>query len=91
MGFKSLQTTYCKTWILFEILKLSCSEYVIDCNNFYGESQIEPYSARIKGGDQALWIMLLLLLTTSLLCLQHSRNLGTTLYASPVYHLLVQC
>ena len=78
MGFKSLQTTYCKTLILFEILKLSCSESVIDCNNLYGESQMEPYSARIKAGDQVSWIMLLLLLTNSLLCLQHSRNLGTT-------------
>ena len=38
-----------------------------------------PYRAWLKGGPQDWWILILLLLTTSpLLCLQHSRNLGTT-------------
>ena len=43
------------------------------------------YRARLKGGPQVWRILLLLLLTTfAWLCLQNSRNLGTTFYPSPV-------
>ena len=45
------------------------------------------YRARLKGGPQVWWILLLRLLTAfAWLCLQHSRNLGTTFQPSPVKH-----
>ena len=53
--------------------------------NRYGifDSQLSSiwtfYRARLRGGPQVWWTLLLLLLTTSAWpCLQHSRNLGTT-------------
>ena len=43
------------------------------------------YRGRQKSASQVWWILLLLLLTTSAsTCLEHSRNLGSTLLATPV-------
>ena len=47
--------------------------------------------ARLNGGPQVRWILSLLLLAASAwLCLQHSHNLGTTFWPSPVHDPAVQ-